>query len=198
MSDEAQRALIVKYATSLLLENGYGRTTTDGVAARCRISKQTLYRHFPGKHALIAAIVDSHRQSMLALPGDYDGMPLDQALEKIFRTDIDPQADRERVALLTLVMLEAQEFPEFEDILRRHGGDRSRAELAKWLGAQCRRGLMKIEDIDGAAQILMDMIFGAVVFKLGRGIQWPGRKMRNAHIRQCVAIFLGGVVPRRS
>lgn len=197
MSDEAQRALIVKDATKLLIEKGYGRTTTEDVAARCRISKQTLYRHFPGKHALFAAIVDSHRQSMLALPGDYANLPLDEALERIFRTDIDPQADRERVALLTLVVLEAQQLPELEDILQRHGGERSRAELAKWLGEQCRRGLMRIDDLDSAAGILMDMIFGAVIFKLGRGVKWPAQSERNAHIRRCVSIFLGGVMPRR-
>ncbi len=196
MSDAAQRALIVTEARKLLLEKGYGRTTTDDVAARCRISKQTLYRHFPGKPALIAAVVDSHRQSMLDLPNNYDGLPLDEALEKIFKIDIDPKADKERVALLRLVLLEALQFPELEDILRRHGGDRSREELAKWLSEQCRRGLMAIEDVDSVAQILMDMIFGAVVFKASRRLELPGPKERNAHIRRCIAIFLNGVVPR--
>ena len=76
---------------------------------------------------------------MLALPGDYDELPLDQALEKIFKIDIDPKADKERVALLRLVLMEALQFPELEDILRRHGGDRSREELANWLSEQCRR-----------------------------------------------------------
>lgn len=196
MSDEAQRALIVDDARKLLLEKGYGRTTTDDVAARCRISKQTLYRHFPGKHALFAAIVDSHRQSMLALPGDYGDLSPDRALERIFRIDINPRDDRDRVALLRLVLLEAQQFPELEDILRRHGGDRSRFELARWLDQQCRRGLMAIGDVDRSAQILMDMIFGAIVFKASRRLKLPGPKERNAHIRRCIEIFLNGVVPR--
>lgn len=196
MSDAAQRERIVEGARKLLLEKGYGRTTTDDIAACCKISKQTLYRHFPGKLALFAAIVDSHRQSMLALPGDYDGLPLDRALEKIFRIDIDPQADRERVALLRLVLVESQQYPELADMLSRHGADRSRAELSAWLTAQSRQGLMAIDDADATAHILMDMIFGIAPPKGGRPPVWPSATKRQDHIRRCVAIFLSGVVPR--
>jgi TetR/AcrR family transcriptional repressor of mexJK operon len=196
MSDAVQRDRIVEGARKLLLEKGYGRTTTDDVAAGCRISKQTLYRHFPGKLALFAAIVDSHRQSMLALPGNYGNLPLDRALEKIFRIDIDPQADRERVALLRLVVVESQQYPELANMLRQHGADRSRADLSKWLAAQSRQGLMSIDDADSTARILMDMIFGVAALKDGRRIVWPSAKKRQDHIRRCVSIFLAGVVPR--
>lgn len=196
MSDAAQRALIVADATKLLIGNGYGRTTTDDVAAHCRISKQTLYRHFPGKHALIAAIVDSHRQSMLALPGDYGDLPLDQALEKIFKIDIEPRADRERFAFIRLAELEAPRYPELKRQLDRHGRDRSHEELSRWLADQSRRGLIAIDDADSAARILMDMIFGVFIFRGEGPFKRPGPQKRVAHIRRCVSIFLGGVVPR--
>ncbi|KIZ32676.1 TetR/AcrR family transcriptional regulator, partial [Rhodopseudomonas palustris] len=163
--DDAQRRMIADCARELFLERGYGRTTTEEVAARCRISKHTLYRLFPGKPALFAAIVDVHRHSMLALPGDYDGLPLDRALERIFQIDIDPEADRQRVALLRLVLLEAHQSPELGDIVRRHGADKSRAELADWLAARAKTEAMVIDHFDSAARILMDMIFGAVAFK---------------------------------
>ena len=198
MSDAAQRDRIVADAWKLLLEKGYGRTTTDDIASRCRISKQTLYRHFPGKHALFAAIVDSHRQSMLALPADYGDLPIHQALEKIFRIDIDARDDQERVALLRLVIAESQHFPELENLLRRRGADRSRSELADWLAEQARRGLIAVDDADSAARILMDMIFGAMIMKASRRFTWPSAKKRQSHIRRCVSIFLSGVVPRLS
>ncbi|HEY0328023.1 MAG TPA: TetR/AcrR family transcriptional regulator [Rhodopseudomonas sp.] len=194
--DDAQRSLIADCARQLFLQKGYGRTTTDEVAARCRISKHTLYRLFPGKPALFAAIVDLHRQAMLALPGDYDGLPLDRALEAIFRIDIDPQADKDRVALLRLVMLEAHQSPELGEIVRRHGADKSRTELAGWLAAQASRGAIAIDDPHSAARILMDMIFGAIAFKTVDNLNWPGDDDRNAHIRRCIAVFLNGVRPR--
>lgn len=196
MPDDAQRRLIADCAQELFLEKGYGRTTTDEVAARCRISKHTLYRLFPGKPALFAAIVELHRQAMLALPGDYDGLPLDRALERIFMIDIDPQADKQRVALLRLVMLEAHQSPELGEIIRRHGADKSRAELANWLALQAKSGVLVIDDPDSAARILMDMIFGAIAFKAIDNLSWPGDEDRNAHIRRCIAVFLNGVRPR--
>lgn len=200
MSDAAQRERIVEGARKLLLSKGYARTTTDDIAAACKISKQTLYRHFPGKPALFSAIVEAHRQSMLALPGDYGDLPLDKALETIFRIDIDPKADRERVALLRLVMVESQQFPELEQTLLRHGADKSRGELAAWLTAQARAGRIAIDDADSAAHILMHMIFSIAGpkggLKGGLHLAWPGAQKRQDHIRRCVSIFLKGVMPR--
>ena len=116
-SDDTQRLAIVDGARQLFVERGYGRTTTDDVAAQCRISKQTLYRLFPGKAALFAAVVEAHRYSMLALPGDYDALPLEQALAQIFQIDIDPKLDEDRMALLRLVTLETRQHPELEEMM---------------------------------------------------------------------------------
>lgn len=196
VSDEARRRRIVEEARRLFIADGYGRTTTDHIAARCRISKQTLYHLFPGKPALFAAVVDAHRQSMLALPGDYDRLPLDEALARIFRVDIDDEQHRERVALLRLVTLECARFPELGEILKRHGAERSRADLAAWLARQCAAGRMGLDDADAAARMLMDMIFGAVAMKAAGDIEWPGAEDRRAHIRRCIAVFLYGVATR--
>lgn len=199
VSDDVQRSLIVEGARQLFIESGYGRTTTDDVAARCRISKQTLYRLFPGKPALFAAVVDAHRHSMLALPGDYDSLPLDQALQQIFQIDIDPQVERDSMALLRLVTLESQQHPELEEMLWLYGADRSRAELAKWLIRQRKRGLIRIDDGDSAARMLMDMMFGAVVLRTGGKSAGPSATYRRRdHIRRCVSVFLNGIRARES
>jgi AcrR family transcriptional regulator len=195
VSDETQRQLIVKGALQLFIEKGYGRTTTDDVAAQCRISKQTLYRLFPGKSALFAAVVDAHRHSMLALPGDYDAMPLEQALHQIFQIDIDPKLDAERMALLRLVTLESQQHPELEQMLLLYGADRSRAELAEWLSRQRDRGLIQLDDAESGARILMGMMFGAMVLQTGNHAAGPLGPKRT-HIRTCISIFLNGVKTR--
>jgi TetR/AcrR family transcriptional repressor of mexJK operon len=196
VSDESQRLLIVEGARQLFIEKGYGRTTTDDVAAQCNISKQTLYRLFPGKSALFAAVVDAHRHSMLALPGDYDAMPLEQALQQIFKIDIDPKLDADRMALLRLVTLESQQHPELEEILWLYGADRSRAELAKWLTRQRDRGLIQLDDAESGALILIDMMFGPIILKVR---EYPTSSLdpkRRTHIQTCVAIFLNGVKTR--
>ncbi|MDQ0503560.1 TetR/AcrR family transcriptional regulator [Xanthobacter agilis] len=196
LPDAAQRALIVGGAYRLFVRTGYGGTTMDAVAAECRMSKRTLYRFFPGKADLFAAVVDAHRQSMLATPRDDAHSSLADTLEAIFRIDISPEEDRARCALLRLVQLEGPQHPELMDILERMGADRSRAELAAWLAAQGAAGRLVLDDADAMARILMDMVFGAALPKANGVIDWPPPEARRAHVRRCVRLFLNGAVPR--
>lgn len=198
VSDDTQRALIVEGARQLFIEKGYGRTTTDDVAARCKISKQTLYRLFPGKPALFAAVVEAHRDSMLALPGDYDAMPLEQALQLIFRIDLDPKVESDNLALLRLVMLESQQHPELEEMLLRYGADKARADLARWLKSRRKKGLIEIDDADGVAHILLDMIFGPMVLRLDDMTKRRKPQQRKDHIRRCISIFLFGIAGNKN
>jgi hypothetical protein len=133
---------------------------------------------------------------MLALPGDYDAMPLEQALQQIFQIDIDPKLDADRMALLRLVTLESQQHPELEEMLWLYGADRSRAELATWLTRQRDRGLLQFDDAESAARILTDMIFGPVVLKAHGFPTGSLDRKRRTHIQTCVAIFLNGVKTR--
>ena len=104
--DEAQRALIVAGARALFLEKGYGCTTTEGIAARCHISKQTLYRLFPDKAAIFAAVIDGHSRTLFDLPCNFDNLPLDEALERMFKVSLSAEEEHERVALLRLIVAE--------------------------------------------------------------------------------------------
>lgn len=192
-TDDAQRQAIVLQAHDLFLEKGYGGTTTGEVAARCRISKQTLYRLFPGKLALFTAVIDAHRQDMLDFTGATDDLPLEEALARIFKTDIDVEANRTRVAFTRLIIVESGQFPEIRNVFKQHGGDRSRVDLAGWLTRQHRLGRIDIGDAVDDASMLTDMIFGGIIQKELDGFQWPGGERRPAYIRRCIDIFLNGV-----
>ena len=76
------------------------------------------------------------RQRLLALPGAYDDIPIDEAMARIFRVDIDDEANHERMLLIRFVIVEAREFPELRTLLHERGGDRSRRDLARWLSKQ--------------------------------------------------------------
>ena len=198
VSDDTQRSLIVDGARQLFIEKGYGRTTTDDVASRCRISKQTLYRLFPGKPALFAAVIEAHRYSMLAIHGDYDAMPIEQALQQIFRIDLDPKIESDNLAILRLVVLESQQHPELEEMLLRYGAEKARADLSKWLKARRKKGLIDIDDADGVAHILLDMVFGPMVLKLDDVAKRRKPQQRKDHIRRCISIFLYGIGASKS
>ena len=193
--DDRQRDHVVETGRLIFLERGFGRTTMDEVAARARISKQTLYRFFANKSALFAAVVEAHRHSMLALPGDYDHLPIAEALAAIARRDIGAEEDRDRHALLEMAFHESVAHPELRETILVHGVEKARADLARWLEARARSEPLAIGDPDDLARILMDLIFGA-----SRPPPRPGTvedpSIRRARIARSISIFLEGIVPR--
>lgn len=190
-SDEDRLQSIIVTARKTFAELGLVRTTTDIVASRCRISKQTLYRLFPSKNDLFLAVVVAHRQMMLDLPRppEEDG-PLDEVISKIFRVDIDLETEREREAFIRIVMLESPQVPELAEILYREGPETARLQLAKWLTQEMERGKLHLDDPMAGARMLLDLMFGA-----GGPRGWPDLEQRRNHMRQAIALFVRGTRP---
>lgn len=57
---------VLDAATTLFLEQGFGRTTLDKVSQLSRTGKSALYGRFPNKEALFAAVVQRSIQAMFA------------------------------------------------------------------------------------------------------------------------------------
>jgi AcrR family transcriptional regulator len=66
--DPARESAILDAALELLTQVGYDRMTIDEVARRARASKATIYRRWPNKAAMVAAVL--HRMAM-----DYPPLP---------------------------------------------------------------------------------------------------------------------------
>lgn len=193
-SDDERRKAIVDEARRTFVELGYRGTTTDIVAARCHISKQTLYRVFESKAELFLAVVGSHRRMMLDLPRpEKEDRPVADVLEEIFMIDIEEEAEREREAFISFVIQESQQVPELVDILHREGVDRSRRLLAEWLDLQVARKTLAMDNTLSGARMLMDLLFGGMA---GPGRRdWKDRADRNRHLRRCIGVFVRGNQP---
>ncbi len=178
-------------------EEGYSRLTTDAVAARCRMSKRTLYQLFPSKAALLTAIIDQHRTLMIRLPADYDDVPLDQALDLIFGNEIDDAADQERFAFLQLLFVEAVRHPELDQIAETHGRGVVLQLLGDWIAHECRRGRLDVPDPKDAARMLMDLVAGSIARGRDGQIDWQGSGKRKAYVRECIRLFLNGAQSAR-
>jgi len=192
-TDEEQRAKIVRLALDLFIRNGYGATSMDDIAHGCHISKRTLYRLFPRKIDLFAAMVEEHCHSMLDFPPHDSRVPMETQLERVFLVDIGPEAEQQRAGFIRMTLIESRHFPELRQVVRKEGGDKSKALLADWLTEGKALGLIAVEDTKVAAGILMDMMFGAVALKTGQGEEWPGDADRPAYMRQCIRYFVNGI-----
>ncbi|WP_329278154.1 TetR/AcrR family transcriptional regulator [Streptomyces sp. NBC_00691] len=68
---ERSRRAIFDAALALVSETGYARTTIEGIAARAGVGKQTIYRWWPSKAAvLLDAFLDLAARANEALGGD--------------------------------------------------------------------------------------------------------------------------------
>jgi len=120
---------LLKAAQEQFLAQGYAATTISSVAQACGVSVESVYRRFPGKAALIRAVVEE------ALRGD-GPVPAETRSDAIPSTDLDDLLKgwgrlsaevAPRVApLLLLVKVAAAHDPELSDVARKLDDSRRR------------------------------------------------------------------------
>ncbi|WP_405678410.1 TetR/AcrR family transcriptional regulator [Streptomyces sp. NBC_01511] len=95
---EKSRRAIYAAALSLVGEAGYAKTTIEGIAARAGVGKQTIYRWWPSKAAvLLEAFLDLAEQAAEAADGDYeipDTGDLAADLKGVLRATVDELNDQ--------------------------------------------------------------------------------------------------------
>lgn len=110
--DESERlaAEILEQARRLFIAQGLAATTMEQVIAACGIGKDTLYRRYPTKEALFAAVVEKARERAVAWLEAADADSPEQPLERVrhlARWLLDVNLDPELLALKREAVLEA-------------------------------------------------------------------------------------------
>jgi TetR/AcrR family transcriptional regulator, mexJK operon transcriptional repressor len=115
---ERRRRAIIEAATEVFLRRGYLGATTDEVAARASVSKQTLYKHFADKQRLFAdVIVDKAMQVVDGLAESvtsslHDAKDVRKALRSLADGFLSGLLKPDVLRLRRLVIAEADRFPE--------------------------------------------------------------------------------------
>jgi AcrR family transcriptional regulator len=89
-SQERSRATVnalVEATARILVKEGFDKASTNHVAETAGVSIGSLYQYFPGKEALVAAVIERHDQAlMLTVRGELAGIatqPLAQGVRKL-------------------------------------------------------------------------------------------------------------------
>ncbi|MFD5433126.1 TetR/AcrR family transcriptional regulator [Kitasatospora sp. NPDC127067] len=104
---ERARAAVLTAATELVAEVGYGKLTIEAIAARAGVGKQTIYRWWPSKGAVVfdAFLAAGEHEGSLALPDTGDlAADLRAVLRPTSDELADPGADRTYRALLAEIL----------------------------------------------------------------------------------------------
>lgn len=193
VADSQLRCLIAKEAGALFLQHGYGATTTEDIAARCKISKQTLYRLFSGKASLFEAVIELTRPQWLNLPVP-DDLPLQAALEMVFRVDISEDEERERMQFLEMALAEGRLYPELSNALKNCGSGQGHQALACWMQSQADNGFIELAgDALTTAYLLTDMVYGALLRRAIGDVIWRSGEAWRMHVRLAIKVFLNGI-----
>ncbi|MBY3432901.1 TetR/AcrR family transcriptional regulator [Rhizobium laguerreae] len=190
--DNRVREKIAGEASRLFGECGYEGMKMDDLAARCQMSKRTLYRLFPRKRDIFASIAAGHRQAMLNLPFDDDRVDLEVALRHIFRLDIGEDEHVERMCMIRFFKEECPKSVEMTEILKEQGHDVALRYFSQWIARQIVLGRMRALSPENAAKIMLDMFFGALFTSDKKIREWRSSEDRRAYMEECMRIFLNG------
>jgi TetR/AcrR family transcriptional repressor of mexJK operon len=189
------RSRILQVATELFLEQGYGSTSIEAVAARAGVSKRTFYDRFDDKAALFTAVVHSiieHIRPPANVPL-LAGASLPEILERlaglILRAALSPQA----LALHRLVTGESSRFPELALAVETEGRQSEATDLiAGLLAREQRNPKIDSEDQRFAADQFIYMVVTLPQRRaLGFGVPMTAAEL-DAWAHKVVILFLEG------
>jgi AcrR family transcriptional regulator len=192
-----KRGQIVAAARKLFLENGYGATSMDAIAAEADVSKRTVYSHFQNKENLFGALITGMCESMggprAALAAD---QPPEEVLTAYGRRILNIVLNPEALAVFRVVLSESPQFPEISRMFCSSGPDPMCAFLSSYLAELDAAGTLEIGDPKIAAEQFINMVKGPFFTSLLFGVgEPPSEAEAERALDQAVSIFLKGVRP---
>ncbi|SED03020.1 DNA-binding transcriptional regulator, AcrR family [Amycolatopsis lurida] len=158
--NERSRQAILTATTELLGEVGYPKLAVEAIASRAGVGKQTIYRWWPDKGALVLdaylALVQGADELTFPDTGD-----LEADLRTVLRSTVDPLADKGYEAfyraLLTAIQGDAKLSAELDERLVRPWLEATRERFR----VAARTGRIDDADIDTG----VDLFYGAVYYR---------------------------------
>jgi AcrR family transcriptional regulator len=194
-SDEDTRAIIFDAARHEFAASGYAATSMESVARRAGISTKTLYRLIPNKAALFEAMI-TDRIDLFASAVRLRacaGRDIEAALGEALTVCGELILDSDVISLQRMILGDSEKFPEIADTFYHKAIRRTERTLANWLKAQNERGLVKLDDAEAAA----GMLLGMLVFQPQRAVMFghapaPGREELVRRAQAVAKLFLRG------
>ena len=146
---ERKRQAIIQAATEVFLRHGYLGATTDEVAARASVSKQTLYKHFADKEHLYAEVILDASAGVLDVLSSAtvstlrDAQDVRKALRALADSFLSVLLQPDVLRLRRLVIAEADRFPEIGRAWFDRGFNRALVILGEAMQRLADRGLLR-------------------------------------------------------
>jgi AcrR family transcriptional regulator len=157
---ELARLAVLAAADDLLVERGFAGLTMEGIAARAGVAKQTIYRWWPSKTAVLLDAYGDDAEEDLVAPETGD---LAADLRIHLRTLAEFLTVADAGAVFRALVAQAQHEPELATALRREHLPRQRARDRRPLELAVERGELPADlDLDP----VVDRLVGPVHYRV--------------------------------
>jgi TetR/AcrR family transcriptional regulator, mexJK operon transcriptional repressor len=187
--DPAKRAAILDGARAVFLRGGVAQGSMDAVAAEAGVGKQTIYRHFGSKEALVEALVEAMCAPEVLQPLR-SSLPAPERLRELLLTFAAGVAGPDSVRLYRAIVAEADRMPGLGRLFWEAGPRQVRAVIAQ----------LWAEDHDAAtapivAEQLVQLALGDAYQELVLGTGSPAPEIFERQIDAALALL--GLTSRR-
>lgn len=197
--ESAKRRQIIDGARAVFLAQGFDAASMGEIARQAGVSKGTLYVYFNSKEHLFEAIIESERraqaeQIFVLDPTDAD---IEGALTRLGIAFVGFLCQPEALGSLRTVMAIAERMPELGRSFYQAGPAFGISQVAGYLDAQVKAGVLAIPDTEIAAAQFLDScqstMFKPLIFNAGG----PPTEERIRHVVGiAVRTFLAAYKPR--
>jgi AcrR family transcriptional regulator len=189
---EALTEKVLDVASMLFLEQGYAGTSMDAIAAQASVGKHTLYRRFPDKSALFAAVMMRGADGIEAVAASQPGSTPLEKLRALAEASLETLARPQAVQVMRMVIAEGQRFPEIVERFRQSGAKVIGAAEALVCQAQTAKEIGQGNSA-WLARMCLDMTSG-VLFQhsLTGPNEYVTAEARTEHFDAAWRLFLNG------
>lgn len=178
---ERSRRAILRAAIEIATENGYGKLSIEAIAARAGVGKQTIYRWWPSKGAVVMdAFIDHTAQALEWQPHDDIVEELVAQVRRVHGVLSNPRL----AGHISGLVGEAQRDPEVADRFQRHVVAPYREVTIQGLERAQRRGDLSA---DADLALLADSLFAPLWFRLLLNAAPLAEFDPDTHVRQLLA-----------
>ena len=188
---------ILDAAKPLFLASGYKATSMDEIASQANVSKTTLYKRYPSKAALFAAMISAQTEHS-GLDWDtagFAGNTIDDMLVELGTRFVNLVCRPESLRLELVYHSEGAAIPEVAAAFEASGPQQVVEIVTRFFRHAVSRGLLVVDPRFAAVQFLV-LLKGDPFGLAQHGKFGNSRKDREHHIRRTVQLFLDGARSR--
>jgi len=194
--DNETRDIIYEAARHVFAEKGFAAASMETIARAAGVSTKTLYRLIDNKAMLFEQMVRQRIDRFVSAVNlsSCENRNFEIALGDALIICGELVLDPEVIAIQRMILADSDAFPKVAESFYQYAMQRTVAALGDWLKAQQARGVIRLDDANEAA----GMLLGMLIFEPQRAV-WFGHRDAPTHsaiiarARACVKLFVSGV-----